>query len=93
MVSRVPITLAPLACGMAAATFRATSDKSLWGAARDAARSKSYAEEYVKAHPEHGDAYLPLGLYNYYVGIAPTFVKVLRVLLFLPGGNRATGLR
>jgi hypothetical protein len=74
-------------------TFRATSDKSMWGAARDAARSKSYAEDYVKAHPEHGDAYLTLGLYNYYVGIAPTFVKVLRVLLFLPGGNRAAGLQ
>ena len=32
-----------------------------------------------------------LGLYNYYVDIAPTFLKVLRVLLFLPAGNRAEG--
>jgi hypothetical protein len=73
--------------------FRASSDKGMWGAARDAARSKSYAEQYLKVHPEHGDAYFSIGLYNYYVGIAPTFLKVLRVLLFLPGGDRATGLR
>lgn len=74
-------------------TFRASSDRSLIGAARDAARSKGYAERYLKAHPEHGDAYFSIGLYNYYVGIAPTFVRFLRVLLFLPGGDRATGLR
>ena len=78
---------------MLRATFRASREKGIWGAARDAARSKSYAEQYVKIHPEHGDAYFTLGLYNYYVGIAPTFLKVLRVLLFLPGGNRATGLQ
>jgi hypothetical protein len=64
----------------------------VWGAARDAARAKGYAEQYIRQHPEHGDAYLTLGIYNYFVGIAPTFAKVLRVLLFMPGGNRAEGL-
>ena len=78
---------------MVRGTFRASSNQGLWGAARDAARAKSYSEQYLKAHPEHGDAYFTIGLYNYYVGIAPTFLKVLRVLLFLPGGNRTTGLR
>jgi tetratricopeptide (TPR) repeat protein len=73
-------------------TFRFTYDKGMWGAARDGARSKGFAEEYVKRHPEHGDAYLVLGLYNYFVDIAPNFVKVLRVLLFLPAGNRAEGI-
>ena len=73
-------------------TFRFTADKGVWGAARDGARSKGLADEYLKRHPEHGDAYLALGLYNYFVDIAPNFVKVLRVLLFLPAGNRAEGI-
>jgi hypothetical protein len=77
---------------MLRAAFRLTEDKGVWGAARDAARAKGYAEQYVRQHPEHADAYLPLGIYNYFVGIAPTVAKVLRVLLFLPGGNRTEGL-
>lgn len=72
--------------------YRASADKGLFGAARDAARAKGHAEQYIKRHPEHGDAYLTLGIYNYYAGIAPTFVKVVRVLLLLPGGNRTEGL-
>ena len=78
---------------MLRAAFRLSEDKGVWGAARDAARAKGYAEQYIRQHPEHGDAYLTLGIYNYFVGIAPTFAKVLRVLLFLPGGNRAEGLK
>jgi tetratricopeptide (TPR) repeat protein len=74
-------------------TYRFEHDKGMWGAARDAAKSKGYADDYLARHPEHGDAYVPLGLYNYYVDIAPNFVKVLRVLLFLPSGNRAEGLK
>jgi hypothetical protein len=72
--------------------YRIDYDKGTFGAARDAAKAKGYADAYVKQHPEHGDAYLALGLYNYYVDIAPNFVKVLRVLLLLPSGNRAHGL-
>jgi tetratricopeptide (TPR) repeat protein len=67
--------------------------KGMWGAARDAAKAKDYAERYVTQHPEHGDAYLPLGLYNYFVDIAPAFAKVMRFLLFLPAGDRAAGLQ
>ena len=73
-------------------THRVSNDKGMWGAARDGARAKSLADEYIKRHPEHGDAYLALGLYNYFVDIAPNFVKVLRVLLFLPAGDRTVGL-
>jgi tetratricopeptide (TPR) repeat protein len=78
---------------MLRSAYRLSEDKGVWGAARDAARAKGYAEQYLRTHPEHGDGYLTLGIYNYFVGIAPTFVKVLRVLLFLPGGNRAEGLK
>jgi len=77
---------------MLRAAYRFSEDKGVWGAARDAARAKGYAEQYIRQHPEHGDAYLTLGIYNYFVGIAPTVAKVLRVLLFMPGGNRADGL-
>jgi tetratricopeptide (TPR) repeat protein len=74
-------------------TYRIEHDKGVFGAARDAAKAKGYADTYIKAHPEHGDAYLALGLYNYYVDIAPNFIKVLRVLLFLPSGSRVDGLK
>lgn len=74
-------------------TYRINYEKGTWGAARDAARSKGYSDEYVKRYPAHGDAYMALGLYNYYVDIAPNFIKVLRVLLFLPAGNRSEGLQ
>jgi len=73
--------------------YRLEHDKGVFGAARDGAKAKGYADAYIEAHPEHGDAYLALGLYNYYVDIAPNFIKVLRVVLFLPSGNRTEGLR
>jgi hypothetical protein len=75
------------------ARYRVDYDKGMWGAARDGVKAKNYSEAYVKVHPEHGDAYLPLGLYNYYVELAPAFFKVLRFMLFLPAGNRAEGLK
>lgn len=73
--------------------YRIDNDKGTLGAARDAAKAKGYADTYIKQHPEHGDAYLALGLYNYYVDIAPNFIKVLRVLLFLPAGSRSEGMK
>jgi hypothetical protein len=72
---------------------RLEHNNSVWGAARDAAKSKGYSDEYLKLHPEHGDAYLAAGLYNYYVDIAPTFIKMLRAILFLPAGSRTDGLK
>ena len=75
------------------AAYRFEHDKGMWGAARDGARSKRLADAYVKRRPEHGDAYFMLGAYNYYVEIAPSFIKLIRPLLFLPAGNRAEGLK
>jgi hypothetical protein len=81
-----------LTCASLAA-YRFEQDKGMWGAARDAAKAKSYSEEGVRLEPQRGDAYFTLGMYNYYVDIAPSFVKFLRIFLFLPGGNRAEGLK
>ncbi len=39
------------------------------------------------------DALLGLGLYNYYVATLSPVVKLLRVLLFIPGGSKAEGVR
>jgi tetratricopeptide (TPR) repeat protein len=63
------------------------------GAARDGTKARSHIEAYLKEHPEDGDAYFVLGMYNYYVDIAPAFVRFLRFLLFMPGGDRVEGLR
>jgi hypothetical protein len=78
---------------MLRAEYRFDHHKGMWGAARDGAKAKGYIDEYVKRHPEHDDAYYVLGLYNYYVDIAPAFAKVLRLFLFLPAGDRKAGLK
>lgn len=78
---------------MMRAEYRVSYDKGMWGAARDAAKAKGYIDGFVKKFPETGDGYLVLGLYNYYVDIAPTLIHVLRFILFLPPGNRVEGLR
>jgi len=73
--------------------YRYEHDKGIWSAARDAAKAKGYGEEYAKIDPGRADADYALGIYNYYVDIAPSFVKFLRVLLFLPKGGRVEGLK
>jgi tetratricopeptide (TPR) repeat protein len=75
------------------ARYKVENDKGTWGAARDGARAKRVSEAYVKQHPEHVDGLFALGIYNYYVEVAPTFMRILRTFLFLPSGNRAEGLK
>lgn len=75
------------------AGYRFQRQKDFFGAVRDATKSKHYSEAYVQLDPGRADAYLGLGLYNYYADIAPAFLKLLRVLLFIPGGDRSQGLQ
>jgi hypothetical protein len=75
------------------AVFRFDHDRGMWGAARDGANAKSYIDTYVKKYPEDVDAYLVLGTYNYFADVLPTLFKVLRVFLFIPGGDRVAGLK
>jgi hypothetical protein len=75
------------------AIYRYTHDKGLWGVARDAAQSKRYGEECRRLDAGRDDIYYVLGYYNYYIDIAPVFLKFLQPLLRLPRGNRVEGVR
>jgi tetratricopeptide (TPR) repeat protein len=65
----------------------------LLSAARDGRRIHDALQRSVALDPSLQDAYFGLGLYHYYAAIAPTAARVLRVLFFLPAGDRAGGLR
>ena len=65
----------------------------LLAAARDGKRIKDTLERSLALDPALQDAYFGIGLYHYYADVAPTAAKVLRWLLFLPGGDRVQGLQ
>jgi len=62
-------------------------------AARDGKRIKDTLERALAIDAGLQDAWFGIGLYHYYADIAPTAAKMLRWLLFLPGGDRVQGLR
>ncbi len=47
----------------------------------------------LKLDPNLEDAWFGVGLYNYFEDTLPTYVKMLRFLILLPGGDRVVGLR
>ena len=61
--------------------------------ARTGKRLRNLSFEALKADPNLYDAYFGVGLYNYFVDTLPTYVKMLRFLILLPGGDRLEGLR
>jgi len=61
-------------------------------AARDGRRIKEALERALALDPAMSDAYFGLGLYHYYADVAPAFLKMLRWILLLPGGDREQGL-
>jgi len=61
-------------------------------AARDGNRIRSALERALELDPTLNDAYFGIGLYHYYADVAPAAAKLLRFLLFLPGGDRVKGL-
>ena len=50
-------------------------------------------ERALALDPTLNDAYFGIGLYHYYADVAPAAARMLRWLLFLPGGDRVEGLR
>jgi hypothetical protein len=62
-------------------------------AARDGKKIKDALERALQLDPSLEDAHFGIGAYHYYADIAPAAAKVLRWLLFLPGGDRVKGLQ
>ncbi len=62
-------------------------------AARDGKRIHDSLQLAISLDPTIGDAYFGLGLYHYYAAIAPRAARILSMLMFLPGGDRAGGLK
>ncbi len=62
-------------------------------AARDGKKIKDALERALALDPSIEDAHFGIGLYHYYADVAPTAAKILRWLLFLPGGDRVLGLK
>ena len=61
--------------------------------ARAGKRLRNLSLTALKLDPNLNDAWFGVGLYNYFVDTLPTYVKMLRFLILLPGGNRVEGLR
>jgi tetratricopeptide (TPR) repeat protein len=62
-------------------------------AARDGKRIHDSLQLAISLDPSLGDAYFGLGLYHYYAAIAPRAARILGMLMFLPGGDRAGGVK
>lgn len=62
-------------------------------AARDGKRIKESLERALALDPAMHDAEFGVGMYRYYADVAPAFLRWLRWLLLLPGGNRVDGLQ
>jgi len=62
-------------------------------AALDGKKIKDALERALQLDPALDDAYFGIGLYHYYADVAPPAAKMLRWLLFLPGGDRVKGLQ
>jgi tetratricopeptide (TPR) repeat protein len=63
------------------------------GAARDGKQIKESLEKALALDPSLQEAYFGIGLYHYYADVAPAAAKVLRWLLWLPGGNKVQGMQ
>lgn len=62
-------------------------------AAREGKKIKDALERALELDPTLNDAYFGIGLYHYYADVAPVAARLLRWLLFLPGGDRVKGLQ
>jgi hypothetical protein len=61
--------------------------------ARAGVRGRSELLEALKLDPSLADADTGLGLYNYYVDTLSPMVKLLRLVLGIPGGSKRTGIQ
>ena len=61
--------------------------------ARAAKKMRNLSLTALKLDPTLYDADLGVGIYNYFEATLPTYVKMLRFLILLPGGDRELGLQ
>ncbi len=61
--------------------------------ARNGKKMRNLSMAALKLDPALYDANLGVGIYNYFEATLPTYVRMLRFLIFLPGGNRELGLQ
>jgi len=61
--------------------------------ARAGVRAREHFERALALDPSLADAYLGLGLYNYYVDTLSTMARILRFVMGIPGGSKEEGTR
>ena len=61
--------------------------------ARAGVEARKHLLRCLELDPNVADAYLGLGLYNYYVDTLSAMAKVLRFFMGIPGGDKRVGLR
>ena len=75
-----------------AARLEALRDHAL-ATARAGKKMRNLSLTALKLDPTLYDADLGAGIYNYFEATLPTYVKMLRFLILLPGGDRELGLQ
>jgi len=61
--------------------------------ARAGVAARKHLLRCLEFDPDMADAYLGLGLYNYYVDTLSALAKILRFFMGIPGGDKREGLR
>jgi hypothetical protein len=61
--------------------------------ARAGVEARKHLLRCLQLDPNMADAYLGLGLYNYYVDTLSAMAKILRFFMGIPGGDKREGLR
>jgi predicted Zn-dependent protease len=61
--------------------------------ARAGVEARKHLLRCIELDPGMADAYMGLGLYNYYVDTLSAMAKVLRFFMGIPGGDKRVGLR
>jgi predicted Zn-dependent protease len=61
--------------------------------ARAGVEARKHLLRCIELDPSMADAYMGLGLYNYYVDTLSAMAKVLRFFMGIPGGDKRVGLR
>jgi hypothetical protein len=61
--------------------------------ARAGVEARKHLLRCLELDPDMSDAYLGLGLYNYYVDTLSALAKILRFFMGIPGGDKRDGLR